>query len=138
MGIPIRWRCHRLLNSSRVGDDHPWLLAIFGELDTSEGVKANVRAIKQILDQADAGITLLRLPKRTAQPNGGTARQSQPVRAPQTIPTGLLRNDGRLDYNTASSACTSKALGCACSDTRYPVTLSEWDQTCDFAILCQR
>lgn len=28
------------------------LLAIFGELDTPEGVKANVRAIKQILDQA--------------------------------------------------------------------------------------
>ncbi len=28
------------------------LLAIFGELDTPEGVKANVRAIKQIMDQA--------------------------------------------------------------------------------------
>jgi len=28
------------------------LLAIFGELDTPEGVKANVRAIRQILDQA--------------------------------------------------------------------------------------
>ena len=28
------------------------LLAIFGELDTPEGVKANVRAIKQILDEA--------------------------------------------------------------------------------------
>ena len=28
------------------------LLAIFGELDTPEGVKANVSAIKQILDQA--------------------------------------------------------------------------------------
>jgi len=28
------------------------LLAVFGELDTPEGVKANVRAIKQILDQA--------------------------------------------------------------------------------------
>ena len=28
------------------------LLAIFGELDSPEGVKANVRAIKQILDQA--------------------------------------------------------------------------------------
>jgi pimeloyl-ACP methyl ester carboxylesterase len=28
------------------------LLAIFGELDTPEGVKANVRAIKQTLDQA--------------------------------------------------------------------------------------
>ncbi len=28
------------------------LLAIFGELDTPEGVKANVRALKQILDQA--------------------------------------------------------------------------------------
>jgi pimeloyl-ACP methyl ester carboxylesterase len=28
------------------------LLAIFGELDTPEGVKANVRAIKRILDQA--------------------------------------------------------------------------------------
>jgi len=28
------------------------LLAIFGELDTPEGVKAQVRAIKQILDQA--------------------------------------------------------------------------------------
>src|SRR5688572_11407372 len=27
------------------------LLAIFGELDTPEGVKANVRAITQILDQ---------------------------------------------------------------------------------------
>ena len=33
----------------------PWnapLLAVFGELDTPEGVKANVRAIRQILDQA--------------------------------------------------------------------------------------
>ena len=28
------------------------LLAVFGELDTPEGVKANVRAIRQILDQA--------------------------------------------------------------------------------------
>ena len=28
------------------------LLAIFGELDTTEGVKANVSAIRQILDQA--------------------------------------------------------------------------------------
>jgi hypothetical protein len=28
------------------------LLAIFGELDTPEGVKANVRAITQIMDQA--------------------------------------------------------------------------------------
>ena len=28
------------------------LLAIFGELDSPEGVKANVRAIKQIMDQA--------------------------------------------------------------------------------------
>jgi hypothetical protein len=28
------------------------LLAIFGELDTPEGVKANVSAIKQIMDQA--------------------------------------------------------------------------------------
>jgi pimeloyl-ACP methyl ester carboxylesterase len=28
------------------------LLAIFGELDTPEGVKANVRAIRQIMDQA--------------------------------------------------------------------------------------
>src|SRR5206468_5605021 len=28
------------------------LLAIFGELDTPEAVKANVRAIRQILDQA--------------------------------------------------------------------------------------
>ena len=28
------------------------LLAVFGELDTSEDVKANVRAIKQIMDQA--------------------------------------------------------------------------------------
>jgi uncharacterized protein len=28
------------------------LLAIFGELDTPEGVKANVRAIRQILDEA--------------------------------------------------------------------------------------
>jgi hypothetical protein len=27
-------------------------MAIFGELDTPEGVKANVRAIRQILDQA--------------------------------------------------------------------------------------
>jgi len=29
---------------------------------------------------------------------------------PQKIPTGFLRNDGRLDDNTASPACTSKAL----------------------------
>jgi hypothetical protein len=36
------------------------LLAILGELDTPEAVKANVRAIKQILDQRHAGITLLR------------------------------------------------------------------------------
>jgi hypothetical protein len=28
------------------------LLAIFGELDTPEGVKANVRAIEQIMNQA--------------------------------------------------------------------------------------
>ena len=28
------------------------LLAVFGELDTPEGVEANVRAIRQILDQA--------------------------------------------------------------------------------------
>ena len=28
------------------------LLAVFGELDTPEAVKANVRAIRQILDQA--------------------------------------------------------------------------------------
>jgi pimeloyl-ACP methyl ester carboxylesterase len=28
------------------------LLAIFGELDSPEGVKANVRAIRQIMDQA--------------------------------------------------------------------------------------
>ena len=27
------------------------------------------------------------------------------------IPIGFLRNDGRLDENTASSACISKALG---------------------------
>jgi pimeloyl-ACP methyl ester carboxylesterase len=32
------------------------LLAIFGELDTPEGVKANVRAIRQILDQATPGL----------------------------------------------------------------------------------
>jgi hypothetical protein len=36
------------------------LLAIFDELDTPEGVKANVRAIRQILDQAGRGITPLR------------------------------------------------------------------------------
>ena len=28
------------------------LLAVFGELDTPEGVKANVRAIRQIMDEA--------------------------------------------------------------------------------------
>ncbi len=36
------------------------LLAIFGSLDTPEGVKANVRAIRQILDQRRAAITPLR------------------------------------------------------------------------------
>jgi hypothetical protein len=36
------------------------LLAIFGELDSPEGVKANVRALRQILDQRDVGITPLR------------------------------------------------------------------------------
>ena len=29
------------------------LLAIFGELDTPEGVKANVSALRQIMDQAE-------------------------------------------------------------------------------------
>jgi len=41
------------------------LLAIFGELDTPEGVKANVNAIKQILDQAGRKDYILRV-----YPNG--------------------------------------------------------------------
>jgi hypothetical protein len=46
-----------------------------------------------------------------AQPDGGPACQSQRACRPETIPTGFLRNDGRVDNNTASSECTSKALG---------------------------
>jgi len=87
------------------------LLAVFGELDTPEGVKANVRAIRQILDQAGRrDYTVKGLPKRIAQPDGGSPRQSQRVCPPQTIPTGSLRNDGRLDDNTTSSACSIQAL----------------------------
>jgi len=88
------------------------LLAIFGELDTPEGVKSECAR-----DQANPGsgrtpgLHRQDLPKRKPQPDGGSARQSQRVCPPQTIPTGILRNDGRLDDNTASSACTSKALG---------------------------
>ena len=41
------------------------LLAIFGELDTPEGVKANVRAIRQIMDQAGRGDYILKV-----YPNG--------------------------------------------------------------------
>jgi pimeloyl-ACP methyl ester carboxylesterase len=41
------------------------LLAIFGELDTPEGVKANVRAIKQILDGAGRGDYIVKV-----YPNG--------------------------------------------------------------------
>ena len=59
----------------------------------------------------DAGITPLGFIRMGAQPDGGTARQSQRVCAPQTISTGFIQNDGRLDDNTASSACTSKELG---------------------------
>jgi pimeloyl-ACP methyl ester carboxylesterase len=90
----------------------PPLLAIFGELDTPEGVKANVRAIKQILDQAGRQDYTVKV-----YPNGSHNLMEVPpdnpkrVCAPQTIPTGFLRNDGRLDDNTASSACTSKVLG---------------------------
>ena len=42
------------------------LLVIFGELDTPEDVKANVRAIKQILDQAGRRITRLRFTQTEA------------------------------------------------------------------------
>ena len=87
-------------------------LAIFGELDTLVGVKANLGAIRRILDQAGRrDYTVKVYPKRIAQPDGGSARQSQQVCPPQTIPTGFLRNNGRLNDNTTSSACTSKALG---------------------------
>jgi len=71
------------------------LLAIFGELDTPEAVKANVRAIRQILDQAGRrDYTVKVYPKWVAQPDGDSTRQSQRVCPPQTIPTGFLRNDG--------------------------------------------
>jgi hypothetical protein len=71
-----------------------------------KAVKANVRAIRQILDQAGFSLT----------PDTASSIHHLPftiyqLRPPQTIPTGFLRNDGRLDNNTASSACTSKALG---------------------------
>jgi hypothetical protein len=46
--------------------------------------------------------------KRIAQPDGGSTRQSQRVCPHQTIPTGLLRNDGRLDHSPDSPACTSR------------------------------
>ena len=42
------------------------LLAIFGELDTPEGVKANVRAIRQILDEAGRRDYIVKI-----YPNGG-------------------------------------------------------------------
>src|SRR5688572_6373162 len=84
-------------------------LAIFGELDTPEAVKANVRAIRQILDQAGRRDYTVKVYPNG--PDGGSFRQSQRVGPPQTIPTGFLRNDGRLDDNTGSSACTTKALG---------------------------
>ena len=49
-------------------------------------------------------------PQRKSQPDGGSPRESQRVCPPQTIPTGFLRNDGRVDHDSASSACTGKAL----------------------------
>ena len=50
------------------------LLAIFGELDTPEAVKANVRAISQILDQAGRrDYTVKVYPNGSSQPDGGSA-----------------------------------------------------------------
>ena len=67
--------------------------------DTPEGVKANVRAIRQILDQAgrrDYTVKVFRMGHNLMEvPPDNSTRDP-----PQTIPTGFLRNDGRLDDNT--------------------------------------
>ena len=54
------------------------LLAVFGELDTPEGVKANVRAIRQIMDQAGRRDYTVKV-----YPNGS----HNLMEVPQTIPT---------------------------------------------------
>src|SRR5215216_2527035 len=56
------------------------LLAIFGELDTPEGVKANVHAIRQILDQAGRRDYTVKV-----YPNGS----HNLMEVPETIPTSL-------------------------------------------------
>ena len=56
------------------------LLAIFGELDTPEAVKANVRAIKQILDQAGRRNYTVKV-----YPNG----RHNLMEVPLTIPTNM-------------------------------------------------
>lgn len=77
------------------------LLAVFGELIRLR-LSRRMFAIKQILEQAG---------RRDYTPDGGSARQNRRVCPPKTIPTGFLRNYGRQDDNTASSARISKALG---------------------------
>ena len=87
------------------------LLAIFGELDTPEGVKANVSAIRQILDLAGRRDYTVKV-----YPNGSHNLMEVPPDNPNETSASndshrVSSNDGRLDHNTASSACTSKALG---------------------------
>jgi hypothetical protein len=56
------------------------LFAIFGELDTPEGVKANVRAIRQILDQSARRDYTVRV-----YPNGSHKLMEVPLTIPKSM-----------------------------------------------------
>jgi hypothetical protein len=76
------------------------LLAIFGKLDTPEGVKANVRAIKQIMDQASRHDYTIKV-----YPNGShNLMESLP-----TIPT-----------SSSASAASHPAYSTQCSPGPHP------------------
>jgi len=78
------------------------LLAVFGELDTPEGVKLMcVRSGKSWI-RRDAGITPLKVySERCAQPDGGSSDNPTSLSASNDSHQASLK-DGRLGDNTAS------------------------------------